>query len=85
MDQQELKKLRRMVRSRDQRAKEKLESFLREIPDDLTRSLFRHYYLDGWSWQRIACEFGWTDESTPRRICKKIFSNPENPEFETLK
>jgi len=85
LDQQELKRLRRMVRSRDQRAKEILESFLTGISDDLTRLIFKHYYLDGWSWQRIACKLGWTDESTPRRICKNFLSHPENPEFETLK
>lgn len=75
MNQQELKRLRRMVRSSDQKAKEILESYLTGISDDLTRLIFKYYYLDGWSWQRIACKLDWTDESTPRKIAERYLKN----------
>lgn len=71
-----------------QRAKseyDRLSAFVEDIQDDQTRDIFRLYYVRRWTWQRIALKYGWSDESTPRRICKNYFQNPENPDFANVK
>lgn len=78
MDQQELKKLKYLRRivdpsEADLRERERLEQFIEQIPDEVTRDIFRLHYAKGWTWQRVATFYGWKDESWPRKLAKKIF------------
>lgn len=45
-----------------------IEEFISEIPDSLTRRVFRYRYIDGLSWQAIAYRIGKHDESYPRKM-----------------
>lgn len=63
---------------------ERMERFVAMIPDDLTRSIFELHYQKGWTWQRIAAQFGWSDESWPRKQAKKYFQESEKSDFDTL-
>ncbi len=62
----------------------RLNAFIDGIQDKQTRRIFDLYYREGLTWKRVAFRMGWVDESTPRRICKKFFENPENPDFGVL-
>lgn len=45
-----------------------IEEFINNIPDSLTRRVFRYRYIDGLEWRPIARKIGRFDESYPRKI-----------------
>lgn len=76
MNKAEMKYLRRLAmgsreKSETRKARKELEEYVERISDNLARVILQHYLLDGWTWQRIACEMGWVDESTPRLIAAR--------------
>lgn len=46
----------------------KIEEFISDIPDSITRQVFQYRYIDGLSWQVIAYRIGRHDESYPRKM-----------------
>ena len=63
----------RLLKRQDElrRMKQRIEDFIDNIPDSLTRRIFRMRYIEGEvrpSWQWIAFKVGHHDESYPRRI-----------------
>ena len=46
----------------------KIEEFISDIPDSITRQVFQYRYIDGLSWQVIAYRIGKHDESYPRKM-----------------
>lgn len=82
MTNQELKRLkylRRVSKAMDHEAAEvarkeceRLEAFIKQIPDEVTRNIFYLHYVKGWTWQRVASFYGWKDESWPRKLTKKF-------------
>lgn len=45
-----------------------IEEFINDIPDSLTRRVFRYRYVEELSWQQIARRIGRYDESYPRKV-----------------
>lgn len=45
-----------------------IEEFISNIPDSLTRRVFRYRYIDNLGWLQIAFRIGRTDESYPRKV-----------------
>lgn len=43
------------------------------VNDSVTRQALMLYYIDGFSWKATARRMGYSDEGTPRKICKKYF------------
>jgi len=46
----------------------KIEEFISDIPDSITRQVFQYRYIDGLGWQAIAYRIGRHDESYPRKM-----------------
>jgi len=46
----------------------KIEEFISDIPDSITRQVFQYRYIDGLIWQVIAYRIGRHDESYPRKM-----------------
>lgn len=46
----------------------KIEEFISDIPDSITRQVFQYRYIDGLGWQAIAYRIGRHDESYPRKV-----------------
>lgn len=46
----------------------KIEEFISDIPDSITRQVFQYRYIDGLGWQVIAYRIGKHDESYPRKV-----------------
>lgn len=46
----------------------KIEEFISDIPDSITRQVFQYRYIDGLGWQVIAYRIGKHDESYPRKM-----------------
>lgn len=66
------------LRRKLEKQKRDIEDFVDNIPDSITRRIFRYRYIDGKvrpSWQWIAFKIGATDESYPRRIHNKYLKN----------
>ena len=60
-----------------------IEKWISEIPDSMTRRIFRMRYTDGKvrpSWQWIAFKIGHTNESTTRKIHNRFLKLSENSE-----
>ncbi|OLS02412.1 hypothetical protein [Tissierella creatinophila] len=45
-----------------------IERFISDIPDSLTRRVFRYRYIEGLEWRPIARRIGRHDESYPRKM-----------------
>ena len=45
-----------------------IEEFISQIPDSLTRRVFRYRYIEGLTWLQIAYRIGKHDESYPRKV-----------------
>lgn len=77
MKKDELIYLRRIVNSSHcdrelkKSAKKKIEQYLGTVSDALVRQALALYLIRGYTWQRVAMEMGWMDESTPRRLCER--------------
>ena len=56
-----------------------VQDFINTIDDSRTRRVFTMYYIDGWSWLKIAFAIGSHSESTPRvlhaRYLKRFYRN----------
>ena len=46
----------------------KIEEFISDIPDSITRQVLQYRYIDGLGWQAIAYRIGRHDESYPRKM-----------------
>ena len=46
----------------------KVQIFINTIEDSRVRRIFTMYYIDGWSWQKIAFAIGSHSEATPRNM-----------------
>lgn len=44
-----------------------IEAYINRIEDSGIRHIFKLYYIDGFSWQKVAFEIGGYDESWPRK------------------
>lgn len=62
-----LKKLLIKRKNKCENMKLEIEKFITEIPDSLTRRVFRYRYIDELNWQAIAMRIGKVHESYPRR------------------
>ena len=51
-----------------EKIKIEIDKFITEIPDSLTRRVFRYRYIDELNWQAIAFRIGKHDESYPRKL-----------------
>lgn len=51
-----------------EKIKIEIDRFITEIPDSLTRRVFRYRYIDELNWQAIAFRIGKHDESYPRKL-----------------
>lgn len=80
MTKSQLLTLRRVLQSSrftaDQKrtARKILTDSLSSVPDSLTRHALTLYLLHGYTWQRVAMEMGWADESTPRQLCREFLN-----------
>lgn len=80
MTKSQLLTLRRVLQSSrftaDQKrtARKILTDSLSSVPDSLTRQALTLYLLHGYTWQRVATEMGWADESTPRQLCREFLN-----------
>lgn len=64
-----------------EKIKIEIDKFITEIPDSLTRRVFRYRYIDELNWQAIAMRIGKVHESYPRRdIHDKYLKELENIE-----
>lgn len=48
-----------------------IQRFINGIDQSMIRRIFTMYYIDGWSWQKIALAIGTHSESTPRIMHKR--------------
>lgn len=59
----------------------RLNSYIKDVPDAQMRMILSLRYVDGLSWQQVADKIGETDESYPRRkhntFLKKLAENAE--------
>lgn len=55
-------------KSKCEELKLEIEEFISNIPDSLTRRVFRYRYIDNLGWLQIAFRIGRTDESYPRKV-----------------
>ena len=51
-----------------EKIKIEIDKFITEIPDSLTRRVFRYRYIEGLTWLQIAYRIGKHDESYPRKV-----------------
>ena len=51
-----------------------IEKYIESVEDSELRIILRMRFIKIYSWQKIACEIGKTDESTPRKRVEKFFS-----------
>lgn len=72
-----------LQRANDQRIS--IETYIADIADSQIRHAIRLKYIQGYSWQRVATELGYQDESTPRQKIEKFLLLPENPESSDVK
>ena len=57
-----------------------LEKFIQSVPDSLTRSALRMRFIDGKSWQWIACAIGGRQSaSSVRMMCKRYLATVKTP------
>lgn len=54
------------VEDKVRRAQADMLDIIDTIPDAKTRKIFRRKYIDLWTWNQIADEFGYADEQGPR-------------------
>jgi len=91
VDERQGDRLRRQLQrklNRIQEEVEAMEQWLDEVDDAEMRTILRLRYRNGLSWQGVALAMGETDESYPRRKCKKFLKKEkaaENAEFSVLK
>lgn len=52
-----------------------IEKFISDIPDSLTRRIFRYRYIDNFNWQAISMRVGKINESYPRMIHDRYLDN----------
>lgn len=56
----------------------RLERYIAEIPDSLTRQIFALRFVNGLSWNQVACRIGNTTADAARMTCKRyVRSNGE--------
>lgn len=70
-------------RSRLMQRKEQIERFVEGIEDSELRRIFQYRYLWGRykpSWQRVAFQIGYTDESSPRKKHENFLNQSEKSE-----
>lgn len=50
----------------------RLENYISEIPDSLTRQIFTLRFIEGYSWRQVTQKIGWKNsEDNVRQICRR--------------
>lgn len=62
-----------------------IEEYIADIADSQIRRAIRLKYIQGYSWQRVATELGYQDETAPRQKVKKFLALTEKTEFSDVK
>ena len=69
------------LRRKLEKQKQDIEDFVDNIPDSITRRIFRYRYIDGKvrpSWQWIAFKMCYHDEQIPRKKHNKFLESTKN-------
>ena len=75
----EIADLDRIIRSKLERCKQertRIECYISNIPDSLTRQIFTYRFIDRLSWKRIAINVGGSNtEASVKMICYRYINN----------